>query len=239
MSLRLLVALTLAALVAVPQPAAAVPPAPTGYSLVWGDDFDGPAGGRISDANWQYALGHGYPGGAWNWGTGEIEEMTDSTANVSTDGAGHLAITPRRDAAGNWTSARIETRRTNFEPPPGGRLRVEASIKQPDVSGAEAAGYWPAFWMMGGPARPVGATNWPGVGEIDILESANGRESHTATLHCGPSIPGPCNEFDGLTSGERPAPAARPPSTPTASSGTAAPTPRRCAGTATARCSTP
>jgi len=55
--------------------------------------------------------------------------MTDSTDNAGLDG-GHLAITPRRDASGNWTSARIETRRTDFEPPPGVRLRVKASIRQ-------------------------------------------------------------------------------------------------------------
>jgi beta-glucanase (GH16 family) len=187
-------------------PAAAVPAPPAGWTLVWGDDFTGPAGARINEANWLYATGTGYPGGAPNWGTGEVETMTSDTRNVSLDGAGHLAITPLRDSAGRWTSARIETRRTDFQPPAGGRLRIEASIQQPNVSGAEAAGYWPAFWALGGPARPVGATNWPGVGEIDMLEAINGRESHFATLHCGTGIPGTCNEPTGLGSGERPCP---------------------------------
>ncbi len=200
------IALVLAALVAAPAPAGAAPPPPDGFALVWSDDFDGPAGGRIDETKWLYSRGTGYPGGAPNWGTGEVEVMTDRPENVSLDGAGHLAITPRRDAAGGWTSGRVETRRTDFQPPPGGRLRVEASIKQPDVSGAEAAGYWPAFWMLGGPARPVGATNWPSVGEIDVLENINGRDSHFAALHCGPSIPGTCNETTGLGSGERPCP---------------------------------
>lgn len=185
---------------------AAVPAPPSGWTLVWGDDFAGPAGGRINGNDWIYSTGTGYPGGAPNWGTGEIERMTDSTDNVSLDGAGHLAITPRRDAGGNWTSARIETRRTDFEPPANGKLRIEASIQQPDVSGAEAAGYWPAFWALGGPARPVGATNWPSIGEIDILENINGRDSHFAAFHCGPGIPGTCNETTGLGSGERACP---------------------------------
>ncbi|HEV7655960.1 MAG TPA: glycoside hydrolase family 16 protein [Mycobacteriales bacterium] len=191
-----------AMVVAVPSPAGAVPAPPAGYSLVFGDDFNSAAGTQPSTANWLYDTGFGYPGGATNWGTGEVERMTSDPANVSMDGAGHLAITPRRDAAGNWTSARIETQRTDFQPPAGGKLRIEASIQQPNVSGAAAAGYWPAFWSMGAPARPVGATNWPSIGEIDIMEDINGLSSVFGTLHCGPSIPGTCNETTGFGSGQ-------------------------------------
>ena len=191
-----------AMVVAAPSPAGAVPAPPAGYTVVFGDDFNGAAGTRLNDTNWIYDTGHGYPGGAANWGTGEVETMTSNSANVSMDGAGHLAITPLRDAAGNWTSARIETRRTDFQPPAGGKMRIEASLQQPNVSGAAAAGYWPAFWSMGAPARPVGATNWPSIGEIDIMEDINGLSSVFGTLHCGPSIPGTCNETTGLGSGQ-------------------------------------
>ena len=191
-----------AMMVAAPTPAGAVPAPPAGYTLVFGDDFNGAAGTRLNDANWLYDVGTGYPGGAANWGTGEVETMTSNSANVSEDGAGHLAITPIRDAAGHWTSARIETRRTDFQPPAGGKLRIEASLQQPNVTGAAAAGYWPAFWALGAPARPVGATNWPSVGEIDIMEDVNGLSSVFGTLHCGPSIPGTCNETTGLGSGQ-------------------------------------
>jgi beta-glucanase (GH16 family) len=182
---------------------AAVPPAPPGYQLVFSDDFNGAANTGLNRANWLYDVGTSYPGGAGNWGTGEVEQMTDSTANVYQDGNGHLAIKPIRDGAGNWTSGRIETQRTDFAAPAGGKLRVEASLQQPDVSGAAAAGYWPAFWMLAAAARPVGATNWPGVGEWDIMEDINGRSSEFATLHCGVAPGGPCNEFTGLGSGER------------------------------------
>jgi hypothetical protein len=85
----------------------------------------------------------------------------------------------------------------------GGKLRVEASLQQPNVSGAAAAGYWPAFWMLGAAARPVGATNWPSIGEIDIMEDINGLSSEFATLHCGTASGGPCNETTGLGSGQR------------------------------------
>ncbi len=57
--------------------------------------------------------------------------------------------------------------------------------------------------MLGAAARPVGATNWPRIGEIDIMEDINGRSSEFATLHCGVAPGGPCNEFTGLGSGER------------------------------------
>ncbi|HEX5496735.1 MAG TPA: glycoside hydrolase family 16 protein [Mycobacteriales bacterium] len=188
---------------AVSTPATADAPAPEpGWTLDFSDNFDGPAGTGLSTGNWLYDLGTSYPGGAANWGTGEVESMTNSTANVFTDGAGHLAIKPVRAANGSWTSGRVETQRTDFAAPAGGILRVQASIQQPNVSGAAAAGYWPAFWMLGAAARPVAAANWPGVGEIDVMEDINGLSSEFSTLHCGVSPGGPCNETTGIGSGQ-------------------------------------
>jgi hypothetical protein len=40
--------------------------------------------------------------------------------------------------------------------------------------------------------------NWPGIGEIDIMENINGRPTTFATLHCGVAPGGPCNEFSGI-----------------------------------------
>src|SRR5690349_21083010 len=191
-----------ASAVFVSQADAAVPPAPAGMSLVFGDDFTGAAGTGLNRSNWLYDIGTSYPGGAANWGTGEIETMTDSTANVYQDGGGNLVIKPIRDAAGAWTSGRVETQRTDFAAPSGGKVRIEARLQQPNVSGAAAAGYWPAFWALGEAARPVGATNWPSIGEWDIMEDINGRSSVFATLHCGTASGGPCNETTGLGSGE-------------------------------------
>jgi beta-glucanase (GH16 family) len=184
-------------------PVAGVPAPGAGWSLAWSDDFSScTANTAPSGANWLYDLGTSYPGGAGSWGTGEVETMTNSTANVSQDGAGHLKITPIRDGSGRWTSGRIETQRNDFQPPAGGKVRIEGRLQQPNVTGAGAAGYWPAFWALGGPFRG-NYTNWPIVGEIDIMEDINGRSSEFATLHCGPSIPGTCNETTGIGSGER------------------------------------
>jgi hypothetical protein len=184
------------------QANAAVPGAPAGMTTVFSDDFTGAAGSGLNTANWLYDTGTSYPGGAGNWGTGEVETVTNSTANVYQDGSGDLVIKPIRDAAGNWTSGRVETQRTDFAAPAGGKVRLEARIQQPNVSGAAAAGYWPAFWSMGAAARPAGATNWPSIGEWDIMEDINGLSSVFGTLHCGVDPGGPCNETTGLGSGQ-------------------------------------
>ncbi|MFE2521571.1 glycoside hydrolase family 16 protein [Streptomyces mirabilis] len=176
---------------------ASAPTPPSDWSQVFLDDFDGAAGSGINSSNWQYTTGTSYPGGPAGFGTGEVETMTSSTNNVSLDGAGNLRITPRRDAAGNWTSGRIETNRSDFQPPAGGKLRVEARLQMPNVTGAAAKGYWPAFWMLGAPYRG-NWWNWPGVGELDIMENVQGINNEWATMHCGTSPGGPCNEKSGI-----------------------------------------
>lgn len=168
------------------------------WTLEWADEFNG--SGAVSSSNWIYDLGHGYDcSTCGNWGTGEIENMTNSTANVNQTG-GHLAITPIRDGSGNWTSGRIETQRSDFQPPAGGAMAIEGRLQLPNVSGAAAQGYWPAFWALGAPFRGV-YTNWPGVGEIDFMENINGQDNIYATLHCGTNPGGPCNETSGIGSG--------------------------------------
>jgi beta-glucanase (GH16 family) len=176
---------------------ASVPPPPTGWTTVWSDDFDGTGNTLPSSANWIIDTGHGYPGGPGNWGTGEIQNYTNSTDNLSLDGAGNLRITPRRDAAGNWTSARIETHKSDFKPPAGGVLAIESRIQMPNVTGNAALGYWPAFWALGAPYRG-NYWNWPAIGEFDIMENVNGINSVWAVLHCGVNPGGPCNETSGL-----------------------------------------
>ncbi|MGW2032871.1 MULTISPECIES: glycoside hydrolase family 16 protein [Streptomyces] len=176
---------------------ASAPTPPSGWTQVFVDDFNGAAGSGVNTADWQYDTGTSYPGGAANWGTGEVETMTSSTSNVALDGNGNLLITPRRDASGHWTSGRIETTRSDFQPPAGGKLRVQARIQMPNVTGAAAKGYWPAFWMLGAPFRG-NYWNWPGIGELDIMENVQGLNTDWATMHCGTNPGGPCNETSGI-----------------------------------------
>ena len=165
------------------------------FNLVWSDEFNGASGTGVDTSTWKYDTGTGF-------GTGEIETMTTSTNNVKQDGQGHLVITPIRDSSGNWTSGRIETIRDDFAAPVGGQLEITASLQQPNVSGAAALGYWPAFWTLGTPFRTDGG-QWPKDGEVDIMEDVNGLSSVYGTLHCGVDPGGPCNETSGLGSGQR------------------------------------
>ncbi|KOX12932.1 1,3-beta-glucanase [Saccharothrix sp. NRRL B-16348] len=185
------------AVVATMSADASVPATPPGWSLQWSDDFNGAANTLPSSSNWIFDLGHGYPGGPGNWGTGEIQNYTNSTNNIKLDGSGNLRITALRDGSGNWTSARVETQRANFKPPAGGKLAIEGRIQMPNVTGQAALGYWPAFWALGSPYRG-NYWNWPAIGEFDIMENVNGINSVWGVLHCGVNPGGPCNETNGL-----------------------------------------
>ena len=163
----------------------AVPGPPSGWSTVFSDDFNGSAGSG-ADSQWMYDTGPGS-----NFGTGEIETMTNSTSNVYLDGNGDLNITAL-GSGNSWTSGRIQTTSANVGAPAGGQLEVTASIQQPNP--ASGLGYWPAFWMLG-PGQ------WPENGEIDIMEDVNARSQVAGTIHCGTDPGGPCNEPNGIGSG--------------------------------------
>src|SRR3569833_2104437 len=158
--------------------AAPVPPPPAGWKTVFGDDFTGPAGSPPSSANWFYDIGTGY-------GTGEIEQTTSSTANSYLDGNGHLVLKAVKNGS-TWPSARLERTRDDFQAPPGGKLEMTASIRQPNPAGG--LGYWPAFWALGAPMRAGGG--WPASGEIDMMEDVNGLDQASQTLHTSANSPG-------------------------------------------------
>ena len=87
--------------------------------------------------------------------------------------------------------------RTDFKPPSGGVLAIEGRIQMPNVTGARR----PATGRRSGrSARPYRGNyqNWPGIGEIDVMENVNGLNQVWGALHCGVAPGGPCNEFSGL-----------------------------------------
>ncbi|MFI5889179.1 family 16 glycosylhydrolase [Actinoplanes sp. NPDC051513] len=145
--------------------------------VVWSDEFNGASGSAIDSSKWKFDIGGS------GWGNNELEYYTNSTSNVYQDGAGHLAITARRENPSNYqchygtcqyTSGRILTA-DKFSQTYG---RFEASIKIP-----KGQGIWPAFWMLGG-------NNWPTTGEIDIMENVgNAPNTVYGTIH-GPGYSG-------------------------------------------------
>src|SRR6266566_4877117 len=162
----------------------AVPAPPAGWTTVFSDDFNGAAGSAPS-GTWVHDTGTGV------FGTGEIETMTNSTANTHLDGNGDMQITAL-GSGNSWTSGRIHTNGAIVGAPAGGELMVQASIQQPNPG--NGLGYWPAFWMLG-------QGQWPENGEIDILENVNALNDHSGTIHCGVFPGGLCNEGNGIGSG--------------------------------------
>lgn len=172
---------------------------PPGYSKVlFEDDFSQlPEGAKPLASKWSTSLGRNYPGGPANWGTNEVQWYTEHNMAI-TDRA--LRITPSKDQVGTWTSSRIESLpRYDFACPPGGKLRIETSIKFGNDPVESQMGIWPSFWSMGSAFRG-NYTQWPAAGEIDIAESINGVEKLYVALHCGWAPGGPCDEYTGLKS---------------------------------------
>lgn len=132
---------------------------PEGYTLVWNDEFDGTALG----GDWTYEIQG--PG----WVNNELQSyVQDNDVAVVSDGT--LKINLMKDGD-NIKSARLYAERNT-----GWQYGyIEAAIKLP-----EGKGTWPAFWMM-----PVAGGQWPGCGEIDIMESV-GYDPNVvvSTIHC-------------------------------------------------------
>ncbi|MGP2435695.1 ricin-type beta-trefoil lectin domain protein [Streptomyces sp. JW3] len=150
-------------------------------AVTWSDEFDGAAGTRPDAGKWTTETG-----GTGN-GNNELQYYTNSAANSSLDGAGHLVITARKNTDSGlqcwygtcqYTSARLNTAQT-FTQKYG---HFESRIKVP-----RGQGVWPAFWMLG---DDLGSAGWPNSGEIDVMENV-GYEPGTVhgTVH-GPGYSG-------------------------------------------------
>jgi beta-glucanase (GH16 family) len=152
------------------------------WTLVWADEFNGPAWSGIDSTKWTAETG------GWGWGNNEFQYYTKHLRNASQDGNGSLVIKAVRDSfmpkyqcwygKCRYTSARLITK-DKFEQANG---RFEARLKVPF-----GQGLWPAFWMLGNNINTVG---WPSCGEIDVMENI-GREPSTVygTIH-GPGYSG-------------------------------------------------
>jgi beta-glucanase (GH16 family) len=142
-------------------------PGPSGWNLVWSDEFDEPAGSAPNPANWTHEIGDTTPDAKNGWGNEELQYYTDDLDNAATDGNGNLVIT-LDEADGTqecyygpceYESARLLTQnKAEFA-----YGRIESRLLVPDGG----AGLWPAFWSLG---TDITYNPWPGAGEIDIME---------------------------------------------------------------------
>jgi hypothetical protein len=208
--------------------------AESNWALQWSDEFNGPANTGLDTSQWIYDIGTSYPGGPANWGNGEVQTYTNSTANVYQDGAGHLVIEPIHQGKApllGWTSGHIETQRLDFAAPVGGAMAVEASIQQPDVSGKAAKGYWPAFWMLGEAFRGNYWGTGPALARLTLWRISTARA--WCLRHCiaAPARAVLATRRPASVAGRTPAPAARPGSTSIGWNTTAASPPKNSVGT--------
>ncbi|MEL6894081.1 MAG: family 16 glycosylhydrolase, partial [Actinomycetota bacterium] len=169
-------------------------PGPTGWSMVWSDEFDGEAGAPPDPSNWSYELGDVTPDGKNGWGNEELQYYTADTDNSATDGAGNLVITLDAADGGRecyygpceFESARLITQhKAEFA-----YGRIESRLKVP--TGGD--GLWPAFWSLG---TDINDNPWPAAGEIDIMEYVSRLpEEIFGTIH-GPGYSGG-ESFSGI-----------------------------------------
>lgn len=128
---------------------------PSGYSMVWNDEFNDPrqTNGKPATPNttrWSYETG------ASGWGNNEIQNyipgyvgpdtcavVTNGTLKIIAKKRGSEVISIRMNSTNSWLYGYFEARLKV----PGGK------------------GTWPAFWML-----PKNFVSWPLDGEIDIME---------------------------------------------------------------------
>lgn len=142
------------------------------YTLVWKDDFDGPA---LNTSIWSHQNGDGCPN-VCGWGNNELEYYTDRAENLFfQNGKLIIEARPENFQGKGYTSSKIITQ--GKKPVKFGRIDIRAILPK-------GKGIWPAFWLM--PDKSVFG-GWPKSGEIDLMEVVGHEPAKThGTLHFGP-----------------------------------------------------
>ena len=166
----------LAAFAVLPAPALAQAEQPA-REVVFADEFDAPT---LDRTTWN-VVGPGF------WVNNEQQAYVDDPATVAivegvsgAEGGALMlrplfkpGIDPHPERKADFVSGRINSK-GKFDFTYG---RAEARIRMPD-----AVGVWPAFWLLGN-------GEWPGTGEIDIMEYVGEKDWTGVALH-GPGYSG-------------------------------------------------
>lgn len=170
--------------------------APTGFNLIWSDEFDGT--GAVNNLKWHHQTQ--LPGGT-SWYNGELQHYTNRQVN-SSQANGVLSITAKKEVypsqgqTKQYTSARLNSKFA-FK---YGKVEVRAKL-------ATGAGTWPAIWMLGKNIIEPGAywsstfgnTSWPACGEIDIMEHWGSNQNYVQSAMHTPSSFGNTTNLGGQT----------------------------------------
>lgn len=162
------------------------PDSPTGWKLVWSDEFDGDA---VDPAKWDFDIGNGffdYRTHAWisGWGNEELQYYTKNPDNVFVrDSLLHIRALKESLHGCGYTSARLKTRRRDGTPlftKQYGRFEVRAKVPH-------GKGMWPALWLL---PQDDAYGPWAASGEIDIMEIVGERpQEYLGTIHFGSTFP--------------------------------------------------
>jgi beta-glucanase (GH16 family) len=154
----------------VPPPSSTTLTLPTGYRLVWSDEFDVP--GLPDPARWVYDTGMNKAG----WHNREKQYYSHARRENSEVRDGRLVITARLEEmrqAADWggqryTSARLIT---------SGKAQWTYGFFEVRAKLPCGQGTWPAIWTLGN-------GNWPATGELDILEQVGSDPTRVfSTVH--------------------------------------------------------
>jgi beta-glucanase (GH16 family) len=161
-------------------------PTPSGWKLIWSDEFDGK---EIDRAKWDFDLGNGfynYDAQQWisGWGNNELQFYTREPENAFVaEGSLHIRAIKESYHGGGYTSARMKSRRrdgTALFCQKYGRFEFRAKLPT-------GKGVWPALWML---PQDDKYGSWASSGEIDVLEARGQEPTKVAgTLHFGSRWP--------------------------------------------------
>ncbi|WP_062131905.1 glycoside hydrolase family 16 protein [Demequina aestuarii] len=146
-------------------------------TLVWSQEFDGPAGSLLDSQTWLVNDYASHP-------SQSLTSWTARPENVSLTGDGALRITARAETwedpygtGTDYTSGRIETVDAFRYGSVEGRVKATAGL-----------GTLSAFWMLG--RYEEDGETWPGAGEIDIVELVDEADLVHGTVHGATRIDG-------------------------------------------------
>ncbi len=159
--------------------------------LIWSDEFD--TDGAIDTDKWfhQTLLPDGV-----GWFNGEIQHYTNRTDNSFVD-SGILKILAKKESFSDqgqikqYTSARLNSKVAFTY----GKVEVRAKLPA-------GVGTWPAIWMLGQNINENGgywdathgSVNWPGCGEVDVMEHWGSNQNFVqSAMHTPSSFGGTVN----------------------------------------------
>jgi beta-glucanase (GH16 family) len=138
------------------SPLSVFPEPPSGYYLLWSDEFNGTS---LDTTIWTFDTGTGENG----WGNGEKEYYTKG-ANLEFANGAMAIVAKKEDKSGmSYTSSRIHSQ---------GKKEFKYGYFEVKLKSPEGKGLWPAFWMLG--ADFNNPTKWPVCGEAEIFETLTG-----------------------------------------------------------------